>query len=176
MFDLEIYETINILGLFIGIAFGAIAQKNQFCFSGSIKDYILTKSTKRAASVVMAMIVAIVSTTIIANHFEKIESQLSNFELIINFISENVNYAYTFRKYDSSADKFVGQFSWLIFETVIYGLLNKVQILEETSGTLKEKLAEKIKNLVLPFIQGMRVFERMLNYSATLALSELKID
>ncbi len=113
---------------------------------------------------------------IIANHFEKIETQLSNFELIINFISENVNYAYTFRKYDSSADKFVGQFSWLIFETVIYGLLNKVQILEETSGTLKEKLAEKIKNLDLPSIQGMRVFERMLNYSATLALSELKID
>lgn len=46
MFDLEIYEIINILGLFIGIAFGIIAQKNQFCFSGSIKDYILTKSTK----------------------------------------------------------------------------------------------------------------------------------
>ena len=30
MFDLEIYEIINILGLFIGIAFCVIAQKNNF--------------------------------------------------------------------------------------------------------------------------------------------------
>ena len=87
MFDLEIYETINILGLFIGIAFGAIAQKNQFCFSGSIKDYILTKSTKRAASVVMAMIVAIVSTTIIANHFELDLTQTNYFKSNINYFS-----------------------------------------------------------------------------------------
>ena len=70
MFDLEIYEIVNILGLVIGLIFGAIAQKNQFCFSGSIKDYILTKSTKRGASVVMAMIVAIISTTLMANYFE----------------------------------------------------------------------------------------------------------
>ena len=69
MFDLEIYEIVNILGLLIGIAFGVIAQKNQFCFSGSIKDYILTKSTKRGASVIMAMIIAIISTTLMANYF-----------------------------------------------------------------------------------------------------------
>ena len=69
MFDLEIYEIVNILGLVIGLIFGAIAQKNQFCFSGSIKDYILTKSTKRGASVVMAMIVAIISTTV-NNHIK----------------------------------------------------------------------------------------------------------
>ena len=87
MFDLEIYETINILGLFIGISFGAIEQKNQFCFSGSIKDYILTKSTKRAASVVMAMIVAIVSTTIIANHFELDLTQTNYFKSNINYFS-----------------------------------------------------------------------------------------
>ncbi|WP_368030437.1 YeeE/YedE family protein [Arcobacter sp. s6] len=87
MFDLEIYEIINILGLFIGIAFGVIAQKNQFCFSGSIKDYILTKSTKRAASVVMAMIVAIVATTIMANHFEIDLTQTNYFKSNINYFS-----------------------------------------------------------------------------------------
>lgn len=62
-----VIENINIFGLIIGLTFGAIAQKTQFCFSGSIKDYILTSSTKRAASVVMAVIIAIISTQIITN-------------------------------------------------------------------------------------------------------------
>ena len=87
MFDLETYEIINILGLFIGIAFGVIAQKNQFCFSGSIKDYILTKSTKRGASVIMAMITAIVSTTIIANYFQIDLTQSSYFKNNINYFT-----------------------------------------------------------------------------------------
>jgi len=70
MFDLEnyeIYEIVNLSAFILGALFGIIAQKNQFCFSGSIKDYILTNSTKRAASVVMAIIVAIVGTYIVAN-------------------------------------------------------------------------------------------------------------
>ena len=87
MFDLEIYEIINILGLFIGIAFGVIAQKNQFCFSGSIKDYILTKSTKRGASVIMAMIIAIISTTLMANYFEIDLTQSSYFKNNINYFA-----------------------------------------------------------------------------------------
>ena len=87
MFDLETFEYINILGLIIGLAFGAIAQKNQFCFSGSIKDYILTKSTKRAASVIMAMIVAIISTTLIANQFEIDLTQSSYFKSNINYFA-----------------------------------------------------------------------------------------
>ncbi|MDF1876664.1 YeeE/YedE family protein [Sulfurimonas sp. SAG-AH-194-L11] len=66
--DIEVYKIINILGLAIGISFGAIAQKNQFCFSGSIKDYFLTGSTKRGASVLMAMISAIFFTQILANY------------------------------------------------------------------------------------------------------------
>ena len=70
MEELEVYETVNILALVIGLIFGAIAQKKQFCFSGSIKDYILTKSTMRASSVIMAIIVAIISTTIISSYFE----------------------------------------------------------------------------------------------------------
>ena len=87
MFDLEIYEIVNILGLVIGLIFGAIAQKNQFCFSGSIKDYILTKSTKRGASVVMAMIVAIISTTLMANYFEIDLTQSSYYKSNINYFA-----------------------------------------------------------------------------------------
>ncbi|MDD2895944.1 MAG: YeeE/YedE family protein [Aliarcobacter sp.] len=87
MFDLETYEIVNILGLIIGITFGVIAQKNQFCFSGSIKDYILTKSTKRGASVIMAMIVAIICTTIIATHFEIDLTKSSYFKSNINYFA-----------------------------------------------------------------------------------------
>ena len=85
MFNLEIYETVNILGLIIGLTFGMVAQKNQFCFSGSIKDYIQTKSTKRASSVIMAMIVAIISTTIMSNYFE---IDLTS----TNYYKSNINY------------------------------------------------------------------------------------
>ena len=87
MFDLETYEIVNILGLFIGIAFGVIAQKKQFCFSGSIKDYILTKSTKRGASVIMAMIVAIISTTLMANYFQIDLTQSAYFKNNINYFA-----------------------------------------------------------------------------------------
>jgi len=88
MFDIDNYEVfkiVNALGLMIGFIFGLVAQKNQFCFSGSIKDYMLTKSTKRAASVVVAMIVAIVSTTIISNIYglELLETQ---------YFKEDINY------------------------------------------------------------------------------------
>lgn len=68
--NFEIYEIVNILGLILGLALGAVAQKRQFCFSGSIKDYMLMKSTKRGASVIMAMIVAILATTFISGHYE----------------------------------------------------------------------------------------------------------
>lgn len=87
MFDLETYEIVNILGLFIGIAFGVIAQKKQFCFSGSIKDYILTKSTKRGASVIMAMIVAIISTTLMANYFQIDLTESAYFKNNINYFA-----------------------------------------------------------------------------------------
>lgn len=87
MFDLETYHLVNIFGLILGILFGAIAQKNQFCFSGSIKDYILIKSTKRGASVILAMIVAIISTTIVANVFELDLTQSSYFKDNINYVA-----------------------------------------------------------------------------------------
>lgn len=83
--ELEIYEIINILGLIIGITLGVIAQKQQFCFSGSIKDFILTKSTMRASSVIMSMIVAILSTTLISSYYE-----IDLTESI--YYKENINY------------------------------------------------------------------------------------
>ncbi|WP_417326270.1 YeeE/YedE family protein [Halarcobacter sp.] len=83
--DLEIFQIVNILGFAIGAIFGMIAQKRQFCFSGSIKDYMLTKSTMRGASVVMAMIVAIVSTALISSHYELDFSDTP-------YYKENINY------------------------------------------------------------------------------------
>ena len=85
MFELEVFETVNILALILGTVFGMVAQKQQFCFSGSIKDYILTKSTKRASSVVMAMIVAIISTAIMSSIFDIDLSQS-------NYYKEDINY------------------------------------------------------------------------------------
>jgi len=85
MLDFEVYKIVNILGLFVGIAFGAIAQKNQFCFSGSIKDFILTKSTMRGSSVILAMLIAIISTHIISLVYELDLTQS-------NYYRENVNY------------------------------------------------------------------------------------
>lgn len=85
MFELEIFETVNILALLLGTVFGMVAQKQQFCFSGSVKDYILTKSTKRASSVVMAMIVAIISTAIMSSIFEIDLTET-------NYYRENINY------------------------------------------------------------------------------------
>ena len=85
MFELETYQIVNILGLIIGLSFGAIAQKNQFCFSGSIKDYILTKSTMRGSSVVLAMIISIISTYLIASIYELDLTETP-------YYRENINY------------------------------------------------------------------------------------
>src|SRR5574344_694549 len=87
MFELETYSLVNILGLALGIIFGFIAQKNQFCFSGSIKDFLQIKSTKRAASVIMAMIVAVISTQIISNYFEIDLTQSAYFKKDINYFA-----------------------------------------------------------------------------------------
>lgn len=85
MFDLEIYKIVNVLALIIGIIFGFTAQQKQFCFSGAIKDYLQIKSTKRAASVVFAMIVAIVSTAFVSSFFD-LDLQKSA------YFRENTNY------------------------------------------------------------------------------------
>lgn len=86
MIEFEIYELVNILGLILGVVFGFIAQKMQFCFSGGIKDYLLTKSTKRASSVVLAMITAIIFSYLASIYFELDFTQSV-------YYKQNVNYA-----------------------------------------------------------------------------------
>jgi hypothetical protein len=49
VFDLEIYEIVFIAFFAIAFVFGFFAQQKQFCFSGSLKDYIQIKSTKRGS-------------------------------------------------------------------------------------------------------------------------------
>ncbi len=87
VFDLEIYEIVFIAFFAIAFVFGFFAQQKQFCFSGSLKDYIQIKSTKRAASVVMAMIVAIISTQIFASIFDIDLSSSSYFKSNINYFA-----------------------------------------------------------------------------------------
>jgi uncharacterized membrane protein YedE/YeeE len=70
MEDLEVYKLVNILAFAVGIIFGAISQKSQFCFNGSIKDYINNRSKKRAASIVVAMISAIITTFLMAEYYD----------------------------------------------------------------------------------------------------------
>lgn len=83
--ELELYQIVNILALFIGIAYGLVAQKTQFCFSGSIKDYILSSSTRRSASVITAMITAIVSSQLLSSIYA------IDFDQTI-FLQANMNY------------------------------------------------------------------------------------
>jgi uncharacterized membrane protein YedE/YeeE len=81
----EIYEIVNVFALLIGISFGAVAQKTQFCFSGAIKDYLLFSSTKRAASVITAMLVAIIGTTLLTMFYDVDVSETV-------WLKEDINY------------------------------------------------------------------------------------
>lgn len=85
MEELEIYEVVNIMAFVVGLLFGAISQRSQFCFGGSIKDYIKNGSSKRAASIVMAMITSIVATYFITGYFD---IDLSS----TPYLKENINY------------------------------------------------------------------------------------
>jgi len=85
--DLEPYEVINIFALFIGLVYGAISQKTQFCFSGSIKDFILTNSTRRAASVIVAIITAIVSSQVISKFYSIDLNQTIYLQADLNYIT-----------------------------------------------------------------------------------------
>ncbi|RXK00420.1 hypothetical protein CRU98_04475 [Arcobacter sp. CECT 8986] len=87
MFGFEVYQIVNFFGFIIGLAFGAIAQKKQFCFSGSIKDYILTKSTMRGSSVIVAMLVAVVSTYVVSTLYEIDLQETAYYKDNINYFS-----------------------------------------------------------------------------------------
>lgn len=73
MFDflsLEISEIVNVYALIIGLVYGLVAQKTQFCISGSIKDFVLDKSTRRLASVLVAMVSAIILSQLVSYLYE----------------------------------------------------------------------------------------------------------
>lgn len=54
----------SLISISIGIVYGVVAQREQFCFSGGIKDLILFKHTRRTASLIIAITTAIVFTQI----------------------------------------------------------------------------------------------------------------
>jgi uncharacterized membrane protein YedE/YeeE len=54
----------------IGIIYGFIAQRKQFCFSGSIKDIILFKHSRRTASLIVAITTAILSTQVVGYFYD----------------------------------------------------------------------------------------------------------
>ncbi len=62
-----------------------VAQKTQFCFSGSIKDFILDGSTRRAASVLTAMITAIVSSQLLSTIYQIDFTQTIYLQSTINY-------------------------------------------------------------------------------------------
>lgn len=72
--------------LIFGFLYGFIAQREQFCFSGGIKDFILFGQTKRTASLIMAILTAILAT------------QYFGYKLEIDFLDtryfSNVNYLF----------------------------------------------------------------------------------
>lgn len=84
---LESYEIVNIFAFLIGLIYGIAAQKTQFCFSGAIKDFILTKSTRRAASVVTAVIIAILSSQILSHFYAIDYTQSVYLKADINYIA-----------------------------------------------------------------------------------------
>jgi len=58
------------LSLLLGFLYGFIAQREQFCFSGAIKDRILFEQKKRSASLIVAILTALLVTQFIAQKFE----------------------------------------------------------------------------------------------------------
>ena len=75
-----------LISLSIGVAYGVIAQREQFCFSGGIKDLILFKHTRRTASLIIAITTAII--------FTQIFSEIYNVDLTQTRYYLNVNYLF----------------------------------------------------------------------------------
>jgi len=74
-----------LISLTIGIAYGVIAQREQFCFSGGIKDLILFKHTRRTASLIIAITTAIVFTQIFSYSFD-IDLTQTRYYLNVNYL------------------------------------------------------------------------------------------
>lgn len=74
-----------LLALSIGIMYGIIAQREQFCFSGGIKDIVLFRHTRRTASLIVAIATAIISTQTVVYLFD-INLLQSRYFININYL------------------------------------------------------------------------------------------
>ena len=75
----------SLISLSVGIAYGVIAQREQFCFSGGIKDLILFKHTRRTASLIIAITTAILFTQIFSYSYD-IDLTQTRYYLNINYL------------------------------------------------------------------------------------------
>ncbi len=83
---------------------------------------------------------------IIENEEYDIDVDLKVLSILINFLKEEVEEEYGFRKFDHSKNKFTGSFNWFIFETLIWGLTVENNI-ENVLLNHKDVIIDKIKNL-----------------------------
>ena len=75
----------TIIALLLGLAYGFVAQQKQFCFSGSIKDIILFKHTRRTASLVVAITTAVFATQALGFLYE-IDYTTTKYYVNINYL------------------------------------------------------------------------------------------
>jgi len=75
----------TIIALLLGVAYGFVAQQKQFCFSGSIKDIILFKHTRRTASLIVAITTAVFATQSLGYFFE-IDYTTTKYYVNINYL------------------------------------------------------------------------------------------
>jgi len=75
----------SIITLVLGFIYGFVAQQKQFCFSGSIKDIILFRHTRRTASLIVAIATAIFSTQALGFIFE-IDYSSTKYFININYL------------------------------------------------------------------------------------------
>jgi uncharacterized protein len=76
---------LSLIALFIGLTYGFVAQRKQFCFSGSIKDIILFKHTRRTASLIVAITSALFATQAIG-YFYEVDFTTTRYYMNINYI------------------------------------------------------------------------------------------
>lgn len=75
----------TIIALFLGLIYGFVAQQKQFCFSGSIKDIILFKHTRRTASLIVAITTAVFLTQALGFFYE-IDYSTTKYFININYL------------------------------------------------------------------------------------------
>lgn len=79
---------------------------------------------------------------------QNIEEDIQEFRVLINFLSEHVSYDYNFRVFDKQSNKYKGGFNWLVFETIIWGL-----VVDHNVHSLSEFDPDKITSAIKSIIQ-----------------------